>query len=296
MRNELIFGTEPYLVNAYRKEVAKGVDMPDINMLEAEQFTETERDFARQAPFMASRRVLILQFEKLQANALLEKYLEKPPQKTDLFLFVKEVDRRLTLFKRFPKDGIRQFDKDERMLERFLLSYVKKNGCMITKQAYEELLYRINYSMDEVNLYHVKSALEKLCTTSSEITPDLVGRLIPLNEKEDIFRLIRLIDEKQAVELFHQADLMLENGEQNVIGTLSLLLRSYRILYKLSVCGCTLKEAGVHARTFVPKLTGRQADEGINIIQDAVNGIKGGKYPPEFALRFCLSKLCQLNQ
>ena len=33
MRNELIFGTEPYLINAYRKEVMKGVDMPDINLL-----------------------------------------------------------------------------------------------------------------------------------------------------------------------------------------------------------------------------------------------------------------------
>lgn len=243
MKNELIFGTEPYLVNTYRKEVAKGVDMPDINMLEAGQFTETERDFARQAPFMASRRVLILQFEKLQANPLLEKYLEKPSQKTDLFLFVKEVDRRLALYKRFPRDAVRQFDKDEQTLERFILSYVKKSSCRITRQAYEELLYRMNYGMEEVNLYHVKSALEKLCTMSSEITPDLVERLVPLNEKEDIFRLIRLIDEKKTVELFHQADLMLENGEQNVIGTLSLLLRSYRILYKLSVCGCTLKSS-----------------------------------------------------
>ena len=30
MKNELIFGTEPYLINAYRKEVSKGVDMPEI--------------------------------------------------------------------------------------------------------------------------------------------------------------------------------------------------------------------------------------------------------------------------
>lgn len=295
MRNELIFGTEPYLINAYRKEVIKDVDMPDINLLVTDQFTETERDFARQAPFIASRRVLVLQFEKLQANVLLEKYLENPSQGTDLFVFVKEIDRRLALYKRFSKDSVKQFDKDGQILERFILSHVKKCGCKITKQAYAELLYRINYDMEEVNLYDVKSALEKLCTTSGEITPDLVERLIPLNEKEDIFRLIQLIDENQTAELFHQADLILEKGEQNVIGTLSLLLRSYRILYKLNVCGCTLKEAGVHMRTYVPRLTGGQADEAIFIIQDSVNGIKGGKYPPEFALRFCLSKLCRLK-
>lgn len=295
MRNELIFGTEPYLINSYRKKVTKDVGMPDINLLVADQFTEAERDFAKQAPFMASRRVLVLQFEKLQANALLEKYLENPSKGTDLFLFVKEIDRRLTLYKRFDKDSVRQFNKEGQVLERFILSYVSKNACKITKQAYEELLYRINYDMEDVSLYHVKSALEKLCATSGEITPDLVKRLVPLNEKEDIFRLIQLIDERRTSELFHQADLLLENGEQNVIGTLSLLLRSYRILYKLGVCGCTLKEAGVHARTYIPKLTAGQADEGIAVIQDAVNGIKSGVYPPEFALRFCLSKLCQIK-
>ncbi len=295
MRNELIFGTEPYLINSYRKKVTKDVGMPDINLLVADQFTEAERDFAKQAPFMASRRVLVLQFEKLQANALLEKYLENPSKGTDLFLFVKEIDRRLTLYKRFDKDSVRQFNKEGQVLERFILSHVRKNACKITKQAYEELLYRINYDMEDVSLYHVKSALEKLCATSGEITPDLVKRLVPLNEKEDIFRLIQLIDERRTAELFHQADLLLENGEQNVIGTLSLLLRSYRILYKLGACGCTLKEAGVHARTYIPKLTAGQADEGIAVIQDAVNGIKSGVYPPEFALRFCLSKLCQIK-
>lgn len=87
---------------------------------------------------------------------------------------------------------------------------------------------------------------------------------------------------------------MVKNGTQNVIGTLSLLLRSYRILYKVSIGGCTLQEAGVHARTFIPKLTGKQANECMCIIQDAVNGIKTGKYLPEFALRYTLSKLCSI--
>ena len=87
----------------------------------------------------------------------------------------------------------------------------------------------------------------------------------------------------------------MQGGEQNVIGTLSLLLRSYRILYKVGVCGCTLREAGVYYRTYVPKLTGIQAEKGIEIIQEVVNGIKGGKYTQNFALRFCLSKLCQIS-
>lgn len=295
MKNELISGTEPYLVKAYRESVVKGISMPDMNILESDQFTIAERDFARQAPFLDSRRVLILQFDKLSANELLEKYLKDPSPRTDLFLFVKEIDKRVGIYKRFPKENVKQFDKDPEILKKWILGYLKKQDCRITEQAYAELINRINYEMDDVNLYYVQSAMKKLCSTSGDITPELIQRLIPVNEKEDVFRLIELIDRKAIKELFHQADMMLQGGGQNVIGTLSLLLRSYRILYKVCVCGCSLKDAGVYYRTYVPKLSGQQAERGIQIIQDVINGIKGGMYMQDFALRFCLSKLCQIE-
>lgn len=294
MKFELVFGNEPYLLAAYRRKITEGIAMPDINILVTEQFTEAERDFAKQAPFLDPCRVLVIQAEKLSPNELLEKYLKNPAQSTNLYLFVKEVDKRLTLYKAFGKDHVRQFDKDSGMLQNWVLQYIKKEGCQITREAYAELVGRINYDMDDVSLYDVQSALRKLCTTDKVITPELVKRLVPENEKEDVFGLVQLIDEKRTVELFHQADLMIQRDEQNVIGTLSLLLRSYRILYKISVGGCSLKDAGVYYRTFVPRLTGTQASQGMDIIQDAVNGIKSGRYTQDFALRFCLSRLCQL--
>lgn len=294
MKNELIFGTEPYLIKAYRSSIVNGISIPDINILESEQFTAIERDFARQAPFLDSRRALILQFDKLSANEMLEEYLKTPSAKTDLFIFVKEIDKRTSLYKKFKKEGIKQFDKDTDLLKRWILGYIKKHDCRITEQAYTELTARINYEMEDINLYYVQSALKKLCSTSEDITPDLVKRMIPLNEKEDVFRLIEMIDRKNTTELFHQADIMLQNGEQNVIGTLSLLLRSYRILYKVSVCGCSLKDAGVYYKTYIPSLSGKQAQRSMDTIQEIINGIKNGKYMPEFALRFCLSRLCQI--
>ena len=294
MKNELIFGTEPYLIKAYRDSLVKGISMPDMNVLESEQFTVAERDFARQAPFIDTRRVLILQFDKLSPNELLEKYLKEPSARTDVFIFVKEIDKRTAIYKKFPKERIKQFDKDMAVLKRWILGYIKKQGCRITEQAYAELMARVNYELEEVNLYHVKSALKKLCSTAEDITPELVKRMISLNEKEDVFRLIEMIDRKNTVELFHQADIMLQNGEQNVIGTLSLLLRSYRILYKVSVCGCSLREAGVYYKTYIPTISGQQAQKSMDTIQEIINGIKNGTYMPEFAFRFCLSKLCQI--
>ena len=105
MKNELIFGTEPYLIKAYRDSLVKGISMPDMNILESEQFTVAERDFARQAPFIDTRRVLILQFDKLSPNELLEKYLKEPSARTDVFIFVKEIDKRTAIYKKFPKES-----------------------------------------------------------------------------------------------------------------------------------------------------------------------------------------------
>lgn len=295
MKIELIYGTEPYLIREYRENVVKGIAMPDLNVLVSSQFTDAERDFARQAPFFAERKVLILELEKLSASDMLENYMKDPSKRTEVYIFAKDVDRRLGIYKKFPKDGIRQFDKNPGMLRKWVMEYLSAKGCRISVQAYNELANRIHYDLDDVNLYHVKAALEKLCSTADDITPELVAQLVAANEKEDLFGLIELIDRNETAELFRQADIMLKGGGQSVIGTLSLLLRSYRILYKLSVCGCTLKEAGVHYRTYVPRLSGRQADEGLDIIQDVINGIKSGRYMPDFGLRFCLSRLCQIK-
>lgn len=295
MRIELIYGTEPYLIREYRENVAKGIDMPDFNLLVSCQFTDAERDFARQAPLFADKKVLILELEKLSADDMLEKYLKAPSERTELYIFAKDVDRRLGIYKKFPKAGIRQLDKNPGMLRKWVTEYVTMKGCRISLPAYNELMGRIHYDLDDVSLYHVKAALEKLCSTAEDITPELVARLVGANEKEDVFSLIELIDRKETEELFRQADIMLRAGSQGVIGTLSLLLRSYRILYKLSVGGCTLKDAGVHYRTYVPRLSGRQADEGIDVIQDVINGIKNGRYMPDFGLRLCFSRLCQIK-
>ncbi len=296
MKNELVFGNEPYLLHAYRTEAVKGITMPEFNLMEATQFTPTERDFAKQMPFMGNRRVLLVSLEKLAANELLEKYLKEPALKTDLYIFAGEVDKRTSLYKKFSKESVKQLDKDMNMLKKWILGYIKRQNCRITQEAYEEFLRRINYEMEDVNLYHVKSALNRLCTTQDEITLELVQRLVQSNEREDIFQMIYLIDKGRTVELFHQADLIIQNGSQNMIGTLSLLLRSYRILYKINVCGCSLQEVGVSQKTYIPKMSLEQADAGIEIIQKAVYGIKNGRYSQDFAFRLCLSQLCQLKQ
>ena len=90
--------------------------------------------------------------------------------------------------------------------------------------------------------------LENICS-NKEITAEVVEKSVVDRETENIFLLISLISEGKNRELFHQAELIRRQNSGNIIGVLSLILRNYRIAYKMKVCSCTLADVGVNART-----------------------------------------------
>lgn len=296
MSKMLVYGNEPYLIHACKKQAVEGLAMPDFNLRISQEFGEAERQFAVQKPFCSKRRVLIIEMDKLTANECLEAYLKKPVNHTELYLCVKEVDKRLSIYKCFKKEEHKVLNKvAQDVLDRWIVNYLKERNCKITKHAYQLFIRRMNYGLEDVSLYHVRAALMRLCATEAEIGVELVERIVPVNEEEDIFRLVRLIAEHKNQELFYQANLILQNQKQNIINTLALLLRSYRLVYKANVCGCTLKEMGVNYGAYMPRLSAREAGSCIDIIQTYINGIKNGTYNQETALKLCLAKLCKIK-
>ena len=45
MRKYLVYGDEPYLVDQFRRELTGKVEIPEFNLLETCEFTETEKNF-----------------------------------------------------------------------------------------------------------------------------------------------------------------------------------------------------------------------------------------------------------
>lgn len=296
MSKMLVYGNEPYLIRACKKKVVDGLAMPEFNLRTTQEFGEAEKQFAYQKPFCSKRRVLIVEMDKLVPNELLEAYLKKPVGHTELYLCVNEVDKRLAIYKCFKKEERQILNKvAQDVLERWIVNFLKERNCRITKHAYQLFLRRINYGLEEVSLFHVRAALMRLCATEAEIGTDLVERIVPINEEEDIFRLIRLIAEYKNQELFHQVNLILQNQKQNVINTMALLLRSYRLVYKAKICSCSLKDMGVTYGAYIPQLSAEQSATCIDIIQGYINGIKDGAYGQETALKLCLAKLCEIK-
>lgn len=296
MRKYLIYGTEPYLIDKYRKEIVQQVVTPAFNYLEADEFTEEVKGFLRQMPLLGNEKILVYRAKNLKDCSALLEYIPKSGKKIGVYFFVKEVDKRTKLFKQFSKEEQKVFDKvSSDVLRKTIIQYIKKNDCEITPDAYQHYLQVINYYSEETNLYDVINSLNRLCC-AKVITPDMVSKIVMNRETENVFSLIQLIVEQKYVELYHQTDLILQGQTNNVIGVLSLLLRNYRLAYKIRVCNCSLKSLGVYSNSYIPPLSADACNDSMNVLDDAISKIKKGYYRPEIAFRISIAKLCQISK
>lgn len=295
MPKYLVYGDEPYLIDQFRKKIVAQVETPEFNLWDTNEFTETERGFLCQHALFGDRKTLVYRINDLKEGEDAVRYVSEKGKNTDVYIFAREVDKRSRAYKMFQKDEIKVFHKlSQDILHKTIMQFVKKAGCNITQEAYCLYLQLINYYSDETNLYDVLHSLERLCAAKA-ITKETVENIVMDREQENIFILIQLITQEKYTDVFRQADLILRNQPNNVIGVLSLLLRSYRLAYKMQVCNCSLKVLGVTGRAFVPRLPADKCDEAMNILDGMVNMIKRGTYRPDIALKVALAKLCRLQ-
>ena len=263
--------------------------------METSEFTEAEQNFLCQHALFGDKKVLIYRANSLKESGEFVKYVSEKGKTTDTYIFVQEVDRRSKVYKMFKKEEVQVFKKLSRdVLEKTVMQFVKKAGCEITTEAYQLYLQLINYDSEETNLYDVLHSLKRLCAVK-EITKETVEYTVLDREQENIFLLIQLIMQGKYSDVFRQAELILQNQPNNVIGVLSLLLRSYRLAYKMEVCHCSLSALGVNGRTFVPRMSADRCSEAMDVLDDMVNLIKRGTYRPDIALKVALAKLCCLQ-
>lgn len=296
MPKHLVFGDEPFLIDKIREKIRKEIETPEFNLLETDEFTDTEIRFLNQYPLFGNKKILIFNARSMKECENVIEYLEEMKQDiAHTYIFVRDVDRRTKAYKKFSQEEIHQCNKvSQEILERTILQYVKKKDCEIRENAFSLFLQMINYESEETNLYDIMHALEHICS-QKEITADVVEKAVINRETEDIFLLIKLISEKRRAELFHQAELICQQNSGNIIGVLSLLLRNYRIGYKMQICNCTLAELGVSPRTYIPKLSANACNEAMNVLDDTVSNIKRGFYSQDIALRIALAKLCVIH-
>ncbi|MDD3369202.1 MAG: DNA polymerase III subunit delta [Lachnospiraceae bacterium] len=240
----LLYGPEDYLRKQYRDKLKEALSGGAGQMMDASmnchRFSGKDVnqgeiiDLAETMPFLAERRILILEDTGLfkKGGEQLADYL-KAPAETAFFLFVeKEVDKRNRLFKAVQGQGLTvEFQvQDEKTLKRWILAILKKENLQIAENAMDLLL-----DMTGADMENIRSELEKLicyCMGKTSVNKEDVESVCTKQVSGQMFAMIDAIVAKrqqEAMRLYYDL-LTLKEPPMRI---LSLIVRQFNLLLQV---------------------------------------------------------------
>ena len=208
-------------------------------------------DLAETMPFLAERRVIILENSGLFAHGgeELAEYLSAPSE-TAYFVFVEPtVDKRSKLYKAATAKGraIEFATQDEAVLKRWILGFLKKENKNITERD-------LNLFLDKTgsDMANIRGELEKLlcyCIDRDVITAQDIEAVCTKQVNSQIFDMINAVAErnqKKAMELYYDL-LTLKEPPMRI---LFLITRQFNMLLQVK----ELKNKGIDANAIGEKV------------------------------------------
>lgn len=252
----LLLGEEAYLRKQYRDKLKKALlgdgDAMNFHYFEGKDVSPGEViDLAETMPFLAERRVLVLENTGLFAHGgeMLADYL-KEPAPTAYFVFVEEsADKRSKLYKAVTAKGraVEFKTQDEAVLQRWILGILKKEGMNITGRDLAFFLEKTGSDME-----NIRGELEKLlcyCMGRDVITAKDIEEICTKQISNQIFDMINAIAEKKqrkAMDLYYDL-LTLKEPPMRI---LYLITRQFNMLLQVK----ELKNKGCDASTIGEKV------------------------------------------
>ena len=200
----ILYGEEAYLRNQYKDKLKAALlgegDSMNFHYFEGKDVrTDEVIDLANTMPFLAERRVIILENSGLFAHGgeELAAYLEAPAE-TAYFVFVEPtVDKRSKLYKTATAKGraIEFKEQDAAMLKRWILGFLKKENKKITERDLDLFLDKTGSDME-----NIRSELEKLlcyCLDRDAITTQDIEAVCTRQVSSQIFDMINAVAEKR---------------------------------------------------------------------------------------------------
>lgn len=252
----ILYGEEAYLRNQYRDNLKKallgGGDPMNLHHFEGKGIDVQEViDLAQTMPFLAERRVIILENSGLFARGgeELAAYLKVLPETTSLVFVEPKVDERSRLYKAATTKGraIEFKTLDEEMLKRWILGLLKKENKRITERD-------MNLFLDKTgpDMTNIKGELEKLlcyCMDRDVITAQDIETICTRQVINQIFDMVNAIADKRqktAMDLYYDL-LMLKERPMRI---LPLITRQFNLLLQVK----ELRNKGFNADTIGGKV------------------------------------------
>lgn len=275
-------GDEPFLMyQRIDREVAE-IQFPDMNFTKG-NLDDRLYDSCFVSPFLADKRYVLVYAG--MGNPLLEKLIDNAEAvENDVIVILEgEIDKRKSVFKKAQKKKvICSFDRlDKKKFNEFCLFCLA--GTQITEDDYRYLKERMAYGVrPDADLYTVRAWLGALASAPQPVERRYIDHIVPEYTGGDAFGLFSFLVSKDSKGYFRLLDKLLEEDPHSGISILSVLLRNFRLAYKVSLVGAkdAEKETGVASWQLrsMSKVTMESAKEAMQLLQQGVNDIKKG-YP-----------------
>ena len=284
----LMFGPEPWLRDQALNHMMDSIGNPELNISRFEGYSDSMAEACDLVPCLAATRLVICENpEKVEFPKV---FFDSIPDTTHLVLISDKVDKRKTLFKTLSKlKAIREFGKYGRA---DATKHVATRSGLQPELA-EFLLDRSGYLVnDHVTLYDLENELSKFKGLAN-VTREHIEQLVHANPAEDVFKTTQLVLDGDTSGALHYARSLCERKLSDPIALASLMLRIYRIAYKVRLCNGKsrselIQELGVDPRTLSQIETLRVSTDTlhawIGACNDAVLSIKRGRMPDDIAL------------
>ena len=252
----ILYGEEAYLRNQYKEKLKTalldGGDAMNLHCFEGKDVkTGDVIDLAETMPFLAQRRVIVLENSGLFAHGgeELARYLEAPSETTYFVFAEATVDKRSKLYKAATAKG-RAIDfkaQDETTLKRWIMGFLKRENKNITERDLNLFLDKTGSDME-----NIRGELEKLlcyCLERDVITAQDIEAVCTKQVTSQIFDMINAVAErrqKAAMELYYDL-LTLKEPPMRI---LFLITRQFNLLLQVK----ELKNKGLDANAIGEKV------------------------------------------
>lgn len=222
MIKEIILGDDAYLVDERVKLLTK-----DFNVVRTSSFTEAEISSLRQQSLFGNTAVLVSGKLDKASEDLLESFFEQEQNLQSALIYIPGYeDRRKKLFKS------RFVNKIEKLKNVELLKFLKKVAEENNIRKDDDMLgFLIEYSEYEkeplISLYDLIGVIKS--SAGSALTTTYIIKSVIRSEKEDAFKLIQFIGNKEALMNYMGR---LSTNPYQIIGA---LLYAFRIMAKLKL-------------------------------------------------------------
>ena len=293
---KVLYGNEPYVIMKRKSKIIDALQNKQMNLQKYEgKFDMDVYNSCLEYPFLEDKRVVLLEVETIKDldTPLFLEYIEKPVASTDLLIICKSVDRKLKIYKKLSSlEIIVPCDKlDNETLKKAIQCEIVKKGGQIQEIALAELIKRLNYENEpSVNMLSIVGYIENMLAVDKGITLEMVQKYVPKYEEANVFGLSKLLLAESSAELLREIE-MVDPDES--IKTLSLLLRDFRIAYKLKFFD-KKEVSDKSAFTSFSKCSTDTIVECMQTITDTIGDVKAGRTTNQQALKLACIKLFNL--